>query len=130
MSGRELKILWWGIALIVMAIIFPPYGYDQVTMKSFYYAGLDQGGLVASEKTVKVPWRYVSHSFILSPPAGDPRLDQQSEDVKKSLRSIGSVGTTLYAPFMGLGWHILLAEIAVISLIIFGAWLTVRSRRK
>lgn len=123
MSRREIRILWWGIALIVTALAFPPYGYDRIRT-IFISRSTDIYSSGTSASTSSVPWTYVGHAFILSPIRRDRDLDNRA---KENNEEYSDIGLTSYTPYIEIAWHILAAEIISIALITAAALFTART---
>jgi hypothetical protein len=115
-----MTVVWIAILLIVIALLFPPFGYSAYKR----YTGVikvPEAGL--SEARFRVSWRYVTHRFIFSdPPKADPRLKEKSSD--------GLTYSFAEIQDMGIGWHIVGVEIAIIVITAFGIIASLLLRKK
>jgi hypothetical protein len=109
---KEIVIIWIAIILVIVALIFPPYGYTKITGSIISVTSLD----IPDIHSV-TPWTYVGHSFIFSLP---PYISDTSKDGR----------TTFSFEGMRIGWHIVAIEIAVIILITSGVIFSLRIRRR
>jgi hypothetical protein len=60
---RIVTVVWIAISLIIIALLFPPFGYSAYKT----YAGVikaPEAGLTEARFTIS--WRYVTHQFIFS----------------------------------------------------------------
>jgi len=127
MTKPQLIALQCGILAVIVAILFPPYGYERVVSGYFPPAKVIQLGASYSETTNAVPWRYVGHSFILSTPLRDGALEWRSKETEGKWLEAGK---SVYHPEIKIGGHVLTAEIAVIVLLTAGAFITLGYKRK
>lgn len=112
-------IIWSAIALIVCALLFPAYGYTRfsitVIWKSDKHIDTNEFG---------VPWTYLRHQFIFSPPRqDDPRLSETHKSHERA---------TLLTPTVNvqIAWSVVAVEIGVIVLVASGLCYTIRERQR
>jgi hypothetical protein len=136
MSRAQLQILWCGILAVVAAVVFPPYGYDHVLSISSYAPRENQwmDGARASRDVRKSigSWRYLGHSFILASAFTDHGKDKLNKMLAEKAQKAAdpsianAILSAISTPTVSIGWHIIFAEIVVISLLTGGGFITTR----
>ena len=129
---REIIIIWVAIILIVVSLLFPPFGYTSYTVHPLLNTELiDPSKLADVSETFKdyrvvIPWRYVGHRFIFSPPFTDPHLQKvySGFDKKRAVSESSDVDD------MRIAWPLVAVQIVIIILVAGGLLLTFRMRRK
>lgn len=119
---KEVIIIWVAIILVLLSILFPPFGYTRETIHSIFET--DPVRLVDTQFVV--PWTYVGHRFIFSePPTTDPRF-------KKRYNSLPGSGVISRATVddMKIAWHVIAIQVAVIILVAGGLVFTLMIQRR
>ena len=105
---RRIAILWLAIVLTIAAFLFPPYGYTEYSLTTFY-----TGAAESFKHTYRVPWTYVTHRFLFAgPPPVEMALDSSVTLLNGSV--VGSVDDSAIA------WRVILIEIGTIALLSVG----------
>ena len=116
----SITIAWVTGILIILAVLFPPFGYTHTSFHIIHYGS----NVPDYEAKNVVPWTYVTHRFIFSkPPMHDPRLTGDATHTKDR-----DVYTT--ADNICISWPILGIEVLMIVLVAGVLALTVESRRR
>lgn len=118
---KETIIIWVTIILVILSLLFPPFGYTRITVTSFQKNLLT----VPPTSTPKVvPWTYVGHRFIFSqPPMTDPALEERFKSDHLMIR-VARVDD------MRISWPVIAVQIAAIIVVAFGLAFTFRIQRK
>lgn len=120
LSIKEIDIIWAAIILVIISLLFPPFGYTKFTVSRIVLSPL-----ISIEKHYDVPWTFVEHQFIYLEP---PKFDQKLEDRFKSDDPKDSV--SINYEDMKIAWHIVAIQVAIIILIASGLIFTLRSQKK
>src|ERR1035437_9676256 len=83
---KEALLIWLGIILLIVTLLFPPYGYTKI--KTDYSQILKPGEHYDPDLNYTshevVPFTYVRHQFILSEPdIFEPRLAKRGVEFTK-----------------------------------------------
>jgi len=119
---KEILVIWLGIILLIVALLFPPYGYtkiktDVLDTKNHYDV---------STRHEVVPFTYVRHQFILSKPnLSEPRLAKRD-----AAYLVPNTLTYFEVEDMRIAWHIVAVQAAAIILLTGGIVFTLRVRQK
>jgi hypothetical protein len=109
MSKRQLIVIELGIIVAIVAILFPPYGFNRY-VETVYTA--DRMGIYQIN-TNDCPWQNVGYALIFSHPPKSPFLSDSERNYDTDMR---------------IGGHILAAELAVIALSTAGMFLWFQKR--
>jgi hypothetical protein len=115
---RAIIVIWLAIILIVISLSFPPYGYSKYTV-STHIKGMPLGPEAVTQCTK--PWGNVGHRFILS---DAPRRDSRLEDYWDKVSRDDNTRSLVTVDNMGIGWHIIAIQIAIVIAISCGLILT------
>jgi hypothetical protein len=114
---REVHVVWVAIGLLVLTLLFPPYGYTQYTVN------VVSDGIRIPPQTAVVPWTYVGHRFILSrPPGGDRELTEVFNQQGPKGVSFVRIDN------MAVAWPVIGAEALLICLVAAALIYTLRRR--
>jgi hypothetical protein len=121
---KEALVIWLGIILLIVTLLFPPYGYTKIKtdflqiVKPGEHYDLDRN-FTAHDV---VPFTYVRHQFILSEPNDyDPRLLKPDAADYHAYSKVED---------MRIAWHIVAVQAAAIILLTGGIVFTLRVRQK
>jgi len=117
---RVITVVWVSLAVIVAALLFPPYGYSAYKT---YTGVVNAPSAGLSESQTRISWRYVRHQFILADP---PKVDRRLYDSKPN----GVTYSVYEISDMGVGWYIVAIEIAIVVIVAGGLVATMLLRRK
>lgn len=117
---KDALIVWSIIILVIVSIIFPPFGYTKITVHT-----IPKDSRVPSyEHQMVVPWTYVGHRFILSKP---PRHDRNLDKIFKS--DYYDIEVAILDD-VGIAWTIFAIQVAVSILVAGGVAFSLRTQRK
>ena len=117
---KEKIIVWISILLLVLVLLFPPYGYTRYTVTTLTRP---TGTVPPHETHLVVPCTYVRHTFILSAPSTyDARIWKIQEDDPQNHPILAVVDD------MHILWPVMGVEAAIILLIAIGSIFTLRSK--
>lgn len=117
---KEQFVIWSAIILIVVSLLFPPYGYTKFTVTTYSTNPLLDYSRVKQDT---VPWTYVKHKFIFSaPPRFDPNLEHRYKDNAVMSRFVEVEN-------MQVAWLMVAIQTSVIILVASGVFITMRIRK-
>jgi hypothetical protein len=129
---KETLVIWLGIILLIVTLLFPPYGYTKIKtdfshiMKPGEHYDLDLDENHTSHEVV--PFTYVRHQFILSEPnRSEPRLEKGDAEFANLVPNTHAYSE---AEDMRIAWHIVAVQAAAIILLTGGIVFTLRVRQK
>jgi hypothetical protein len=114
MTKRQLVVLQCSILALIVAILFPPYGYSRWVETRF--PNSETGQTSVEVKTHNDSWQQVGYSFILSAPPAPSFTGWHEHTYSEAEVKIAG--------------HVLAAEIAIIVLLTTGAFITLGYKRK
>lgn len=126
---KETLVIWLGIILLIVTLLFPPYGYTKIKTDFNHIRKSGEHYDPDLDYTTHnvVPFTYVRHQFILSAPNDyDPRLLKR--DLALSDRN--TLIEDSEVEDMRIAWHIVAVQAAAIILFTGGIVFTLRVRQK
>jgi hypothetical protein len=122
---KEVTVLWIGVVLIVLSVLFPPYGYTRYSVTSIpkNVNLLMNAPELSKPQYYDVPWTYIKHSFLFAiPPATDRELTKRSSQEGIFLH-------IAHPEDIRVAWHVVYIQIALIALISGAVIVTIRIKR-
>ena len=113
---KQILIVWLAVILLVIALVFPPYGFTGYTVTI-----TETRSYTESNRHEIVPWTYVAHRFILSRPPTKEAFDDLPITVSNKDFVYGSG-----EPDLRVSWLLVGIEALIIVFLAAGAIFTVR----
>jgi hypothetical protein len=139
-SKAEVAVIWIAVVLMILSLLYPPYGYSRFTISHFKKK---EGVIIVKKGSIKldspssyqapslddipdrhysVPWTYVRHDFILSAPLNHDRILYEKYRNLETDKYVMLAQPDDYR----IAWNIVFIQIFIIGLLAFGSVFTLR----